>query len=513
MFDKSSFNRGYATNMRGKWLQTAITVCAAMAFTLFGYDQGVIGGLISLPTFLSVNGIDQHDSNLQGTIVAIYDIGCLTGCIIMGVFGQKLGRRVFIVLGGALLVVGAALQAAAQGTAYLIAGRVVGGIGMGLTTTMIPIWVAETARASTRGAMVAIQLSIVIFGVTLAYWFDFGMIRAFPLDTKAWRIPIAFQCVFILLTWMSIFFLPESPRYLYSMGYTEDADNVISRLYGLPLDGEEVAQHRKEVVAALEAEREFAFSLKHLFRDESSVSVTWRLWLCVLVQFFQQMDGNNIVSYYATYLFINSLGMTQDTAAVTSGGVTLLFFGGTLTLIYTVERFGRRTMMLWGAITCSLFMILFVVGLAVDTDSSLQLAVVSIFLFEFCFGATWCGLPWVYVPEIAPLSVRHVGTAMGVFTQWIVTFIVVKFGPMGISAAGWKFYLLFVVFNCLTIPFVYFCVKETKGLSLEEIDLLFAKKGHRDEMEARVHGTTEYSAEKGGVISLEDMSMDKSSHN
>ena len=155
--------------------------------------------------------------------------------------------------------------------------------------------------------------------------------------------------------------------------------------------------------------------------------------------------------------------MSQLTAALTSGGVTLVFFGGSCTLIYTVEKLGRRTVMLWGAVLCSTFMILFTIGLAVGTPGSQQLAVVSIFLFEFFFGASWCGLPWVYVPEIAPLSVRHIGTAMGVFTQWFVTFIVVKFGPMGISASGWKFYLLFCVFNVLAVVFVYFFVKESKS--------------------------------------------------
>ena len=200
--------------------------------------------------------------------------------------------------------------------------------------------------------------------------------------------------------------------------------------------------------------------------------------------------------------------MSQDTAAVTSGGVTLVFFGGSLTLIYTVEKFGRRTVMLYGAILCSLFMILFTIGLAVNTTSSLKLAVVSIFLFEFFFGASWCGLPWVYVPEIAPLHVRHVGTAMGVFTQWFVTFIVVKFGPMGISASGWKFYLLFCVFNVLAIVFVFFFVKETKGLSLEEIDVLFAKKKYRDSVEAHVLSEKQGGERKESVLTSRKRSSD-----
>ncbi|KAK5400782.1 hypothetical protein LTR06_011242, partial [Exophiala xenobiotica] len=215
---------------------------------------------------------------------------------------------------------------------------------------------------------------------------------------------------------------------------------------------EVVRKHKSEVFAVLDAANEFKFSFKHFFKDDSPVNITWRLWLGVLVQFFQQMDANNIVSYVCH-----------------------------------------------GAVACSTFMILFTVGLAVNTTSSLRLSVVSIFLWEFFFGASWCGLPWVYVPEIAPLSVRHIGTSMAVFTQWFVTFIVVKFGPMGISSAGWEFYLLFCVFNVLAVVFVFFCVKETKGLSLGEIDVLFAKKEYKHMLEARITRNADSDAGEKGI--------------
>ncbi|KAL3462135.1 general substrate transporter [Aspergillus heterothallicus] len=496
MKTSSAFNRGFAHSLHGFWLQACITLCSASAFMLFGYDQGVLGGLIASPVFLNDNNIDADDSNLQGTVTAIYDIGCIIGCIICAFVGQKLGRRMYIVLGGILMFIGAGLQAGSHGTAYLISGRVIAGIGNGFETTMVPIWVAETSKINSRGAMIACQLTVVILGITVAYWFDYGMLRDFPDSTIQWRLPIAFQVVFILLTWASVFFLPESPRYLYACGDTEDADNVVARIHSVTVDDPQVTKERRQVAASLEAERESKFTLSDLIRDKSPVNTTWRIWLAVLVQLFQQMNGNNMVSYYATYLFINSLGMSQNQAAITAGGVTLVFLGGTATSIYTVERFGRRPVMLYGAMAGSLWMILFTVSLGVNTDASLKLAVASLFLFEFFFGASWCSLPWVYVPEIAPLHVRHIGTAAGVFTQWLITFIVVKFGPMGISNIGWRFYILFAVFNVLGVFFAYFCVKETKGLSLEEIDIIFAKKEYKHVLEARLHSDGERSGKE-----------------
>ncbi len=168
--------------------------------------------------------------------------------------------------------------------------------------------------------------------------------------------------------------------------------------------------------------------------------------------------------------------------------MVLLFLAGTCSGIYTVERFGRRPVLLYGAIACSFFMILFTIGLAVNTTHSLVMAVVSIFLFEFVFGASWCFMPWVYAPEISPLHVRHIGTSLAVGTEWLVTFILVKWGPLGISTVGWKFYLIFCICTPLAAVFTFFFVRETKGLSLEEIDLLFAKPGHKAELEARLRG-------------------------
>lgn len=253
--------------------------------------------MIALPSFLKANRIGAKNADLQGTVVAIYDIGCLSGCILSGLVGQKMGRRLFIVIGGVLLIIGAGLQAGAHGSAYLIAGRVVGGIGMGLNTTMVPIWVAETSKARMRGPLIATQMAIVILGLTIAYWFDYGMIQNHPNGTAVWRFPIAFQVVFILLTFATIFFLPESPRYLYANGHREDADNIMARIYSVPVDHAEVTKHQLDVIAALEAEKEYNFGFKNLFYDTSPVKTIWRLWLGVLVQFFQQMDGNNIVSY------------------------------------------------------------------------------------------------------------------------------------------------------------------------------------------------------------------------
>ncbi|KIW75705.1 hypothetical protein Z517_10448 [Fonsecaea pedrosoi CBS 271.37] len=458
---------------------------SAMAFLLFGYDQGVFGGLIATPQLLNGLGIGATDANLQGTVVAIYDIGCLVGCIGTAIFGMKVGRRVLVMIGCCLLILGAGLQGGATSVAMMIAGRVVGGFGTGINSSIIPVWVSECAHASRRGALVSVQISIVILGLVIAYWFDYGMVKNMT-GGIVWRLPLYFQMVFCVLTLGTITLLPESPRYLYSKGHLAEADSVIARIFNVPIDHPTVLQHHREVIQALEVEHEVKFRISDILFDRSPVNATWRIWICILIQFFQQLGGICLIAYYASFLFINNLGMTPNEAGITSGGLSLVFWGGTLTAIWSVEVLGRRPVLLWGAVGCSICMICYTIGLGVYNDSSLTASVVFIFLFEFCYGCSWCGLPFLYAAEVTPLHLRHAGSALSVGMEWLMTFVVVKVGPIGITHAGWKFYLLFCIGNVLQVVFIYLFVKETKGLTLEEIDYLYAKPSHRAELEEKL---------------------------
>lgn len=290
-----NFHVGYWSSLQGVWLQVCIMASSAMAFLLFGYDQGVFGGLIATPQLLNGLGIGATDANLQGTIVSIYDIGCLTGCIGTAIFGMKVGRRVLIIIGCCLLILGAGLQGGAESVAMMIAGRVVAGFGTGINSCIIPVWVAECAQASRRGALVSLQISLVIVGLVIAYWFDYGMVKN-QTGSVVWRLPLYFQMVFCVLTLATITLLPESPRYLYSKGYIDEADSIIARIFAVPLDHPTVKEHHREVMQALEVEHEVKFKISDIFFDRSPVNATWRIWICILIQFLQQLGGICLVS-------------------------------------------------------------------------------------------------------------------------------------------------------------------------------------------------------------------------
>lgn len=305
--------------LRGPALVWAITLCSASCYLLFGYDQvcvtqiprclkctartltgpqlqGVLGGLVAQPTFLKALG--HPGATYVGVIVALYDVGCLFGCLAAAVWGYKLGRRKVIFWGCAIMIVGAAIQASTHGAGQLIAGRLISGIGNGMNTSTIPVYVSETAQSNRRGSMVAVQLNIVIFGIVLAYWLDYGTIRNLT-GEAVWRFPIAFQIVFAVVTLATIMFLPESPRWLYAHGYKTESVSVLARLMDCKEQDDRVVwiENEMEEAVRLESEQE-KFKWKNLVNDKTDVKTTRRLIICFMVQMMQQMTGINVTAFY-----------------------------------------------------------------------------------------------------------------------------------------------------------------------------------------------------------------------
>ncbi|KAL3418412.1 MFS sugar transporter [Phlyctema vagabunda] len=219
------------TILVGRALSWAITATAGSGFLLFGYDQGVMSGLLTGDAFTrQFPEIDTTDtgtgsSSLQGTVVAIYEIGCFFGAIFCFFWGEKLGRRNCIMLGCIVLSIGAALQASATGIPQMIVGRIVAGLGNGANTATIPVWHAELMKPKKRGKGLAVELAINIFGVMMAYWVDYGM--SYVNNEAQFRFPLALQILFAIVTFFGILILPESPRWLLNHDKHEEARHIL----------------------------------------------------------------------------------------------------------------------------------------------------------------------------------------------------------------------------------------------------------------------------------------------
>ncbi|OQV10533.1 hypothetical protein CLAIMM_14518 isoform 1 [Cladophialophora immunda] len=438
------------SKLRGPALIWAITLSSGSCYLLFGYDQGVLGGLVSQPSFLDVIG--NPSASFLGTIVALYNVGCLVGCMAAAIWGDRFGRRNTILVGNAIMIVGAVIQTATYGAGQLIAGRLISGLGNGLNTSTIPVYVSETARSHRRGRMVAVQLSIVIFGIVFAYWLDYGTINNLE-GRLCGASPLRFKSL---------------------MDTSEDDDQV--------------QFIKTEMEESLELERQQgSITLKGILNDKTELKPMRRLLLCFFIQFFQQFSGVNAVVFFVTIILEQNVGLSSSTASLAAGFIQMGLWIGTLPTILYIDTFGRRPTLLIGSAVQLISLVLFTVGIAKHGDGYSNLALAMLVLFQITVGMTWCTVPWIYAPEITPLRLRHIGAAIGPFSEWLCTFIIVQITPTAVEHTGWKIFLLFILLQALSIPWVYFFVPETARKTLEEIDYIFVKGEARDRLHERMH--------------------------
>ena len=290
------------TILVGPALNYAITATAGSGFLLFGYDQGVMSGLLTGKAFTSTFP-EMDDPSLQGLVVAIYEIGCFFGAIFCFIYGERLGRRWCIMAGCAVLSLGAILQAAAFGIPQMIVGRIVAGLGNGMNTSTIPVWHSELMKAKNRGRGLAIELAINIFGVMLSYWVDYGM--SYVLNDSQFRFPLALQILFAIVTFFGVMVLPESPRWLIAHDRHDEARHILWAVQKdakiLSIEDEKLSRNMAEIQHAIKEEREAAKagSFQSMLKNGDQ-KFLYRTLLGIGGQFMQQLSGINLITYVSS---------------------------------------------------------------------------------------------------------------------------------------------------------------------------------------------------------------------
>ncbi|PSK50305.1 High-affinity glucose transporter [Elsinoe australis] len=405
--------------LKGKTLNWAITAAAGAGFLLFGYDQGVMSGLLTgraftaqFPEIDTTEGANGSAS-LQGTVVAIYEIGCFFGSI------------------GAM-VVGGALQAGAYGIPQLILGRIVAGLGNGMNTSTIPVWHSELMKANKRGKGLAIELAINIFGVMSAYWVDYGL--NFVENEAQFRFPLALQILFALCTAAAVLVLPESPRWLINHDRMDEARQILSDVrIGIHEGANTEAILDKELAEikhAIDEEREAAAgnTFKALLKNGSQRFRT-RALLGIGGQFMQQLSGINLITYYAPVIFQQSVGLPRDISLLLAGINGIAYFISSLVPIWIIDRLGRRKLMLFAAGGQAVCMAILAGTVSNGSKSAGIVAVVMLFLFNFFFAVGLLAIPWLLPAEYVPLAIRTRAAALALASNWIFTFLVVEITP------------------------------------------------------------------------------------
>ena len=463
-------------SLRGPWLVGAITSVCSSGFLLFGYDQGVMSGVVISSYWLDT--MDNPSALVIGTITALYDVGAVVGAILAAFTAESLGRKRTLLLGALLVMVGGFLMGASFTRVQFMAARIVVGLGIGYTTSVTPVYQSEISASEHRGWQVCCQLTTMLGGLMLAYWINY-VLYFHPGDLQ-WRFPLAFQCVFAIYILVLGPFLPDTPRWL--MRHNETPDRglaVLARLRGENEDNPAVQQEMDDILDALNVESKEEGGWGDLLRS-NGVSADKRFYLALGIQFMQQMTGINIVTYYAPTLYTSSLGMSQESALLLGCFTQLWYLLASFVTWFTIDRLGRRPLLIAMALGMSLVLLGEAISIAMGTPAGAVAAVVFVFLFEACFTWGWMACVWIYPPEILPLKIRAKGSALAAAADFVGNFIVVEVTPWGIAHIGWRFYLVWAVFNLSNGIVVWLFYPETGGLSLEAIDRVFAERLESD---------------------------------
>ncbi|KAI3399587.1 hypothetical protein diail_6226 [Diaporthe ilicicola] len=474
----------------------AICVGAFVAFggVLFGYDTGTISGILAMPYFQHLfstgyrNPITSEldiSPSQQSAIVSILSAGTFVGALSSPFLADSIGRRLALIASTLVFTLGVIFQTVAVALPLFLAGRFFAGFGVGLISALIPLYQSETAPKWIRGAIVGAYQWAITIGLLLAAVVDNA--TANRNDTGSYRIPIAVQFAWALILIGGMLILPESPRFLIKQGKGEKAAKALGVLRRLPPDHPAITSELAEV----RANHEYEMSLgKASYIDCFRGVMVKRQFTGMALQGLQQLTGINFIFYYGTQYFKNS-GISDAFVIQIITSVINVF--STLPGLYAVDKFGRRPLLLWGAIGMagSQFLVAMLGTLTTSQDSAGSIIVHNVAaqkagiafvcLYIFFFASTWGPLAWVVTGEIFPLKTRARSLSMTTATNWLLNWAIafmtpylVNYGP---GYANLQSKIFFIWFGCcfICIAFVYFFIYETKGLSLEEVDELYAE--------------------------------------
>jgi len=446
-----------------------VTLVATLGGLLFGYDTAVISGAEkSIQAFL----IDSQglSSFLHGVTVSSALIGCIVGGAISGFMSSAYGRKNALIIAGVLFFL-SALGSGNPEFLFFNKGepsvgvlwmfnfyRVIGGVGVGLASAVCPMYIGEIAPAAIRGRLVSLNQFAIIFGMLIVYFVNWGIADGQTIEwinEIGWRrmflseaLPAA---VFILL----MFLVPESPRYLALKQKDTEALSILTRVNGV----EKAKQILEDIKSTVET------SKMKLYSYGKAVLI-----IGILLSVFQQFVGINVALYYAPRIF-ESMGAAKDASmlqTIIMGLVNVVF---TVVAILTVDKWGRKPLLIVGSIGMTIGMI------AISTLAFLDIigttTLIFIIIYTASFMMSWGPICWVLISEIFPNKIRSQAVAIAVAAQWAANFFISSTYPPMMEFSNGGTYLFYGVMSILSALFVWKYVPETKGKTLEEMEGLW----------------------------------------
>lgn len=433
-----------------------ISVVAALGGLLFGFDTAVISGTLNFiqPYFgLSEAGLGWTVSSLL--------FGCIAGVAVAGKLSDRFGRKRILMLAAVLFFVSAVGSAVSNELTGFICARVAGGVAVGVASILSPMYIAEIAPARYRGRLVSLNQLAIVSGILIAFFTNYLLVNT---GDNNWRWMLLVMAAPALLLFLSLFFVPESPRWLVAKGNTGKALTVLLRTSG----AEEAPQQLDQIRQTLREKQEASY--KDLLKPE----VRNVLWLGIILSVFQQITGINTIMYYAPKIFARA-GQSNDAAlmqTIAIGGINLLF---TIFAMLLIDHFGRKKLIITGS--AGMTFMLFGLSLLFYLDAANGILVLVFILGYIAFFAASLGPGlWVVVSEIFPNNLRSKGMSVALISLWMAcTVVAVAFPVMLEAMSGALTFLVFALICLVNLWYVWLFVPETKNKTLEELERILIK--------------------------------------
>ncbi|KXJ89978.1 general substrate transporter [Microdochium bolleyi] len=477
------------------WRIYTCAAIASFASCMIGYDSAFIGTTIALPSFKTEFNFASYQpadlALLQANIVSVYQAGAFFGSLFAYVTSWYWGRRWTLILFSLIFSLGAGMMLGAnaeRGLTLIIAGRVLAGLGVGACSNMVPIYCAELSPPAIRGRLVGIYELGWQIGGLVGFWINYGLTETMAPSHTQWLIPFAVQLIPAGMLCAGAFWIPESPRWLFSHGRREEAIKNLCWLRQLePTDLYIVEEIRYVDDELARYETNIGPGFWAPFACLKQRKIQWRFFLGGMMFLWQNGSGINAINYYSPTVF-RSIGIT----GTSTGFLTTGIFGVVKTvltvifILFLIETVGRRKLLLIGSIGGSLCMWFIGAYIKVANPASNSsggamssggiAAVFMFYLWTAFYSPTYNPLPWVLNSEMFDENSRSLGQAHAAAHNWLWNFIVSRFTPTMFLTMGYGVYFFFASLMILSAVFVYFLIPETRGLPLEAMNRLFEVK-------------------------------------
>ena len=453
-----------------------LSAVAALGGFLFGYDSGVINGTVG-----ALQKAFNADNIGSGFNVASMLLGCAAGAFLAGRIADRFGRRAALFAAAILFGISAWGSGIATGSFEFVVYRLIGGFAVGGASVICPAYISEIAPAAYRGRLATLQQMAIVLGLFFAFLMNYlialgagGASEPFWFGFQAWQWMFWMELVPVALFFGGLFFIPESPRYLVAVGHMAQAEVVLAGL-SHPADA---AAKVQEIRATLDANHRP--SMQDLF-NHTTKRLHPIVWVGIAIAALQQLVGINVVFYYGEVLW-RAAGFSEANALLINVIGGIINVSATVAAILLIDKVGRKPLLLIGALGMALFLgILAVVfgtaevgsdGNLVLGDAAGRIALVSANLYIVCFGISWGPVMWVLLGEMFPNRIRGAALSLAGLSQWGTNFLVtmtfpILLGTIGLGGA----YSLYAIFAAISGFCAWKFIRETKGRSLEEMEL------------------------------------------